>query len=264
VRSDDRRATLERDLPHATRRGEIVAFFQPQFSLETGEVVGAEALGRWVHPLLGLIAPGEFIPMAERLGLVGEIGDVMLRLGCNAARDWQNRGHPIEVAVNVSILQLRTAAIVDTIAGLLAEFSLAPGLLTIEVTETTPVTEVPEAIDIVRRLSGLGVNISIDDFGAAYASREQVIALQATELKVDQSLVQETQGPHAEDLARAVAFGKAQGMRLVAEGIETQAQLARVRELHCDRGQGYLLSRPATKADVDSLLVGAGAVSADS
>jgi EAL domain-containing protein (putative c-di-GMP-specific phosphodiesterase class I) len=211
VRSDDRRATLERDLPHATRRGEIVAFFQPQFSLETGEVVGAEALGRWVHPLLGLIAPGEFIPMAERLGLVGEIGDVMLRLGCNAARDWQNRGHPIEVAVNVSILQLRTAAIVDTIAGLLAEFSLAPGLLTIEVTETTPVTEVPEAIDIVRRLSGLGVNISIDDFGAAYASREQVIALQATELKVDQSLVQETQGPHAEDLARAVAFGKAQG-----------------------------------------------------
>ena len=255
---DDRRALLERDLPHAAVRGEIVAFFQPQFSLETGEVVGAEALSRWIHPRLGLIAPGEFIPMAERLGLVGGIGDVMLRLGCNAARDWQNQGHPIEVAVNVSILQLRNSTIVDTVAGLLGEFSLAPSLLTLEVTETTPVTDVPEAIDIVHRLSTLGVNISIDDFGAAYASPEQVIALQATELKVDQSLVQETRGAHAEDLARAVAFGKAQGMRLVAEGIETEAQLARVRELHCDRGQGYLLSRPTTKADVDSLLVGAG------
>ena len=255
---DDRRALLERDLPRAAVRGEIVAFFQPQFSLETGEVVGAEALSRWIHPRLGLIAPGEFIPMAERLGLVGGIGDVMLRLGCNAARDWQDQGHPIEVAVNVSILQLRNSTIVDTVAGLLGEFSLAPSLLTLEVTETTPVTDVPEAVDIVHRLSKLGVNISIDDFGAAYASPEQVIALQATELKVDQSLVQETRGAHAEDLARAVAFGKAQGMRLVAEGIETEAQLARVRELHCDRGQGYLLSRPTTKADVDSLLVGAG------
>ena len=258
MHSDDRRALLERDLPRAAVRGEIVAFFQPQFSLETGEVVGAEALSRWIHPQLGLIAPGEFIPMAERLGLVGGIGDVMLRLGCNAARDWQNQGHPIEVAVNVSILQLRNSTIVDTVAGLLGEFSLAPSLLTLEVTETTPVTDVPEAIEIVHRLSTLGVNISIDDFGAAYASPEQVIALQAIELKVDQSLVQETRAAHAEDLARAVAFGKAQGMRLVAEGIETEAQLARVRELHCDRGQGYLLSRPTTKADVDSLLVGAG------
>ena len=263
MRTDDRRAQLERDLPGAASRGEIIALFQPQFSLETGEVVGAEALSRWIHPQLGLIPPVEFIPMAERLGLVAGIGDVMLRLGCHAARDWQDQGHPIEVAVNVSILQLRTHAIVDTIAGLLGEFSLSPRLLTLEVTETTPLTDVPEAIDTVHRLRGLGVNISVDDFGAAYASREQVIALQATELKVDQSLVQETQGPHSEDLARAVEFGKAQGMRLVAEGIETEAQLARVRALHCDRGQGYLLSRPTTKADVDSLLVGAGVFRSD-
>ncbi|MGH1525272.1 EAL domain-containing protein [Leifsonia sp. L25] len=260
MRPEDRLALLENDLPAAASRGEIIALFQPQFSLTTGGVVGAEALSRWVHPRFGLVAPGEFIPMAERLGLVGGIGDVMLRLGCHAARDWLNHGHAIEVAVNVSILQLRTPAIVDTVAALLDEFSLAPSLLTLEVTETTPVTDVPEAIDVVRRLSGLGVNISIDDFGAAYASPEQVIALQATELKVDQSLVQETQGAHAEDLAQAVAFGKAHGMRLVAEGIETEAQLARVRALQCDRGQGYLLSRPTTKADVDSLLVSAGGI----
>lgn len=258
MRTEDRLTLLEHDLPGAASRGEIIALFQPQFSLETGEVVGAEALSRWIHPRFGLIAPGEFIPMAERLGLVGGIGDVMLRLGCHAARDWQNHGHPIEVAVNVSILQLRTSAIVEKVAGLLDEFSLQPRLLTLEVTETTPVSDVPEAIGTVHRLRQLGVNISIDDFGAAYASREQVIALQATELKVDQSLVQETQGDHAEDLAQAVAFGKEHGMRLVAEGIETEAQLARVRALHCDRGQGYLLSRPTTKADVDSLLVGAG------
>ena len=123
-------------------------------------------------------------------------------------------------------------------------------------------TQVPQAIEVVHRLSGLGVNISVDDFGAAYASRGQVVALHATELKIDQALVQEFQGDHGEDLARAVEFGKEQGMRLVAEGIETQAQLARVRALHCDRGQGYLLSRPTTKAEVDSLLTSAKKCSA--
>lgn len=258
MRTDDRRAQLERDLPGAADRGEIVAVFQPQFSLATGAIVAAEALSRWIHPRFGLIAPGEFIPMAERLGLVGRIGNVMLRIGCQAARDWQLAGHEIEVAVNVSILQLRTRKIVETIAGLLEELSLSARLLTLEVTESTPVTDVPEAIDTLHRLSELGVNISVDDFGAAYASREQVIALQATELKVDQALVQDRDGHDGEELARAVEFGKSQGMRLVAEGIETREQLERVRELACDRAQGYLLSRPTTQADVDAMLVSAG------
>lgn len=258
MRSEDRSARLERDLHGAARRGEIVALFQPQFSLATGAIVGAEALSRWIHPLYGLVPPGEFVPLAERLGLVGEIGDVMLRLGCNAARDWQDQGRPIEVAVNVSILQLRTSAIVDTVSGLLDDMSLSPRLLTLEVTESTPLADVPEAIDTLHLLRALGVNISVDDFGAAYASREQVIALQANELKVDQSLVQWSVGSDGEELARAVEFGKSQGMRLVAEGIETADQLARVRALDCDRGQGYLLSRPTTKPQVDSLLVAAG------
>jgi EAL domain-containing protein (putative c-di-GMP-specific phosphodiesterase class I) len=263
VRSDERRAQLESDLPGAASRGEIVALFQPQYSLVTGAIVAAEVLSRWIHPRLGVIPPAEFIPMAERLGLVGRIGDFMLRIGCQAASDWQAKGLEIEVAVNVSILQLRTRAIIDTIAGLLKELSLLPRLLTLELTESTPVTDVPEALETVRGLSDLGVNISVDDFGAAYASREQVIALQATELKIDQALVQEPQGDNSEELASAVEFGKAQGMRLVAEGIETAEQLERVRALDCDRGQGFLLSRPATKADVDAMLVTAGGFNAE-
>lgn len=263
VRSDERGAQLEADLPGAAGRGEIVALFQPQYSLTSGAIVAAEALSRWMHPRFGLIAPAEFIPMAERTGLVDRIGDAMLRIGCQAARDWQIAGHEIEVAVNVSILQLRTQKIVDTIAGLLKDLSLSPRLLTLELTESTPVAEVPEATDTLRGLSGLGVNISVDDFGAAYASREQVIALRATELKIDQALVQEPDGVDSEELARAVEFGKSQGMRLVAEGIETPEQLERVRALDCDRGQGYLLSRPTTKEELDLLLVSAAGVDSE-
>ncbi|WP_426519105.1 EAL domain-containing protein [Diaminobutyricibacter sp. McL0618] len=257
MRSDDRRTQLERDLPGAAGRGEIVAVFQAQYSLATGAIVAAEALSRWIHPRFGLVEPAEFIPMAERLGLIGRIGDVMLRIGCQAARDWQATGHEIEVAVNVSILQLRTREILTTISGLLKDLSLSPRLLTLELTESTPLADVPEAADTLHDLSRLGVNISVDDFGSEYSSREQVIALPATELKIDQALVRESRGDNNEELARAVEFGKARGMRLVAEGIETPEQLERVRALECDRGQGYLLSRPTTKADLDGMLVSA-------
>ena len=260
VRSRDHYAQLERDLPGAAGRGEIVALFQPQYSLATGAIVAAEALSRWIHPHFGVISPSEFIPMAERLGLADRIGDAMLRIGCDAARDWQKRGHEIEVAVNVSILQLRSRTIVDTVARLLKDLSLTPRLLTLEVTESTPLATVPEAADTLRDLSELGVNISVDDFGAAYSSREQVIALPATELKIDQALVQEPVGDDSEELARAVEFGKARGMRLVAEGIETVEQLERVRALDCDRAQGFLLSRPTTKADLDLMLVSDGRI----
>lgn len=255
MRSGERRAQLEHDLPGAAGRGEIVALFQPQFSLATGAIVAAEALSRWIHPRFGLISPAEFIPMAERLGLVGRIGDVMLRIGCQAARDWQMQGHAIEVAVNVSMLQLRSRKIVDTIARLLGDLALDARLLTLEITESTALVDVPSAADTLNSLSELGVNISVDDFGAAYSSREQVLALPATELKLDQTLVQEPQGDDSEELASAVEFGKTRGMRLVAEGIETVEQLERVRSLKCDRGQGYLLSRPTTKADLDALLI---------
>jgi EAL domain-containing protein (putative c-di-GMP-specific phosphodiesterase class I) len=257
---DDRQAQLERDLPEAAGRGEIVAVFQPQYSLATGAIVAAEALSRWIHPRFGLIRPAEFIPMAERLGLMGAIGDVMLRIGCQAARDWQASGHEIEVSVNVSIIQLRTQEILTTIARLLNDLSLTPHLLTLEVTESTPLADAPEAADTLHSLSELGVNISVDDFGAAYSSQEQVIALPATELKIDQALVQEHPGDESDSLARAVEFGKSRGMRLVAEGIETAEQLERVRALACDRGQGYLLSRPTSKADLDAMLISASSV----
>lgn len=261
VRSGERHTQLERDLPGAAGRGEIVALFQAQYSLVTGAIVAAEALSRWIHPRFGLVSPNEFIPMAERLGLVNRIGDAMLRLGCQAARDWQAQGHPIEVAVNVSILQLRSRQIVDTIARLLDELTLSARLLTLEITESMSFGDVPTAKDTLDGLSELGVNISVDDFGAAFSSREQVIALAATELKIDQALVQEP-GERSEELARAVEFGKARGMRLVAEGIETTEQLERVRALACDRAQGYLLSRPTTKADLDALLVSASHIDA--
>ncbi len=258
VRSDERRAQLERDLPAAAGRGEIIAAFQAQYSLETGAIVAAEALSRWIHPRFGLISPAEFIPMAERLDLVSGIGDAMLRLGCDAARDWHSQGHPIEVAVNVSILQLRSQEIADTIASLLDELALDAHSLTLEITESMPLADVPPATDTLHTLSELGVNISVDDFGAAHASREQVVALPATELKLDQGLVQTLQGDDSEELASAVEFGKSRRMRVVAEGIETVEQLQRVRALGCDRAQGYLLARPTSKAGMDAML-GSGA-----
>jgi EAL domain-containing protein (putative c-di-GMP-specific phosphodiesterase class I) len=242
------------ELPRAIADGQLVAFYQPQFDIPTGRIVSAEALARWQHPQLGLVPPGTFIPLAEEAGLINDVGDHMIRTACTAAAEWTSAGLPVEVAVNVSGTQLRDPLFAERVLDTVNSVELDPKLLIIEVTESTAVLDVSVVADRLDWLRSVGVTISVDDFGTGHSSVEQILGLRATELKIDQSLVQD-ESPSAHTLlAAVVSFAQDKGLRVVAEGIETDAQLQRVRDLHCDRAQGYLLGRPVAKAEFDSLL----------
>ncbi len=245
---------LAAELPHAVARGEIVAYYQPQFDIITNEIVAAEALARWVHPELGLIGPVDFIPLAEEFGVIDELGDHMITLSCEAARDWQRQGHPLEVAVNVSALQLGDPEFVTRVLTTVESYELPPNRLTIEVTESTEIVDVSTVAERLDWLRSVGVTISVDDFGTGHSSVAQVLDLRATELKIDQSLTQDDTAAARTLLAAVVGFANDKGLRVVAEGIETAPQLERVRQLRCDRAQGYLLGRPVAKTAFDLLL----------
>ncbi len=249
-----KRDQLATELHGAVKRGEIVAYYQPQVDVDTRRIVCAEALSRWVHPEFGIVSPQIFIPLAEEHHLIDEIGEHMLQLGCHAAAGWQKRSMPIEVAVNVSPTQLRDPAFATHVLGEVKASTLDPNLLTIEVTETTAIVDVSAVADRLDWLRSVGVTISVDDFGVGHSSVEQMLELRATELKIDQSLVQDPSATAKTLLAAIVTFARDKGLRVVAEGVETVEQFARARALRCDRAQGYLLGRPMRKAQFDSLL----------
>jgi len=250
----DRLAEVARALPGAVERGEIAAVFQPQFLLSTAQMVSAEALSRWRHPGLGTVLPAEFIPIAEEAGLIAAIGDRMIALACSAASAWQRVSPTIEIAVNISLLQLGSSGFAARFVRMADAASTNIRTMIVEVTESTRADVVPSAAENFRELVAAGVTISIDDFGAGYSSREQVAALPATELKVDMHLVQDESAAGLDRLAEAVAFGKQRDMRVVAEGVETSEQLERVRRLGCDRAQGYLLGHPVSMEEIDARL----------
>jgi EAL domain-containing protein (putative c-di-GMP-specific phosphodiesterase class I) len=253
-RAPDRLAELTGALPGAVERGEIIAVFQPQFLLSTARVVSAEALSRWRHPGLGTVLPVEFIPIAEETGLISAIGDRMIELACRAATAWQRMTPTIEVALNISLLQLRSSGFAGRFVRMADEASATVANMIVEVTESTRADAVPAAAENLRELVAAGVTVSIDDFGSGHSSREQVAALPATELKIDMHLVQDESAGGIDRLADAVAFGKQRDMRVVAEGVETQGQLERVRRLGFDRAQGYLLGHPVSMEEIGALL----------
>jgi EAL domain-containing protein (putative c-di-GMP-specific phosphodiesterase class I) len=253
-RAFDRLAELTRALPDAVERGQIGAVFQPQFLLSTARMVSAEALSRWQHPSLGAVLPDEFIPIAEESDVISGIGDRMIELACRAATMWQGAKPGIEVAINISLLQLRGGDFASRFVRFVDAASTDIRNIIIEITESTRVRDVPEAAKNLRALVDAGVTISIDDFGSGHSSEEQVAALPATELKVDMRLVQDESAEGRDRLARAVEFGHSRDMRLVAEGVETTTQLDRVRQLGCDRAQGYLLGSPLSSNGIGKLL----------
>jgi EAL domain-containing protein (putative c-di-GMP-specific phosphodiesterase class I) len=245
---------LTRDLPGAVGRGEILAYYQPQFDVRANEVVAVEVLARWRHPELGLVAPAHFIPLAEQMGLIDELGDHMFGLGCDSALDWQRHGRTIEVAVNVSALQLARPDYARRMLAAVEARSLDPRMLTIEVTESTEIVDVSAVADRLDWLKSVGMTISVDDFGTGHSSIDQVLQLRATELKIDQSLVRDDRAEATRMLARVVSFAHGHHLRVVAEGVETEPQRARIEILGCDRAQGYLFGYPLEKVALDRLL----------
>ena len=247
--------TLEEDLVGAVERHEIEAYFQPQIDVATGEITAVEALARWQHPTLGLIPPNDFIPLAEKNGLIHEIGAFMLEEGCRHAARWRRDGRAIHVSVNVSALQLATPDVFDRLYTLLGEYDLPEGTLTIEITESEVIADLAGVAKRLERLRAIGLGVSLDDFGTGHSSLAQLQDLPITELKIDKSLIQDDTSNGAL-IAVAVALLQERGVRVVAEGVETPEQLDLVQRIHCDRAQGYLFGKPLPVDELDGFLAG--------
>jgi EAL domain-containing protein (putative c-di-GMP-specific phosphodiesterase class I) len=241
---DNTRAGADVSAIGATRADPV---YQPKFDARTEQVIGAEALLRWEHSTRGLIAPDQFIPLAEKTGLILPIGDWVLDEACRQMREWQNRGHAHwTIAVNLSALQFGHAGLIQTVRAALERHGLEPCYLTLEITESSAMSDVEASLMILQQLHALGVKISIDDFGTGYSSLLYLKRLPASELKIDYGFVRDL--PHStEDAAivsAIVALGHALKLKIVAEGVETMAQQAFLTHLGCDALQGFLLGRP--------------------
>jgi diguanylate cyclase (GGDEF)-like protein len=255
-----RRLDLEADLRHAVSRAEFLLHFQPIFELESDQLVGVEALLRWQHPQRGLIAPREFIPLAEETGLILPIDIWALTQACAQASDWnRQRGQrpPLTLSVNLSVRQLQRADLPDIVARILLNTGFAPEHLVLEITESLLLHRTDVILDRLRELKQLRVRLAVDDFGTGYSSLAYLRHLPVDILKIDKSFVDEiTSRPEASGLARAIVqLGRTLGLVTVAEGIEALDQRNELREAGCDLGQGFYFAKPLTAAEIEPLLL---------
>ncbi|MBI4493404.1 MAG: EAL domain-containing protein [Chloroflexi bacterium] len=252
------RLHLETDLRRAVERGEFRLHYQPELDLQTGQLVGVEALVRWAHPQRGLVSPAEFIPLAEETGLILPIGRWVLEVACRQAQVWQAQypGAPLVMSVNLSARQFQQPNLVEQVAQVLGETGLAPACLKLEITESVLVEDAESTLSRLQALKELGVRLAIDDFGTGYSSLSYLQRLAVDTIKIDRSFVSGL-GAEGRNLAivRAVAvLAQALSMDVTAEGIETPEQLASVRAAGCDHGQGYLFSKPLASEAMDAFL----------
>lgn len=238
---------LLQDLRLAVSAGQFRLHYQPKFDAKRCQPIGAEALLRWEHPQHGLLAPDRFIGLAEKTGLIIPIGDWVLDEACRQMRLWLDEGiEGWRIAVNLSAIQFCHAGLLDSVARALERHALPANCLTLEITETTAMSDVEVSLTVLQQLSDMGVDLSIDDFGTGYSSLMYLKRLPANELKIDRGFVRELEdeGEDAAIVSAIVALGRALGLRIVAEGVETSSQQAFLTRLGCDSLQGYLLGRP--------------------
>jgi EAL domain-containing protein (putative c-di-GMP-specific phosphodiesterase class I) len=235
------------ELRMAIELGQLQLYYQPKFNALSGEPVGAEALVRWQHPQRGLLAPGSFIDLAEKTGMIIAIGDWVLNEACRQMRVWVEEGFGHwRIAVNLSALQFRHAGLVASVARALDSHQLQACNLTLEITESTAMSDADASMDVLQQLAAMGIDLSIDDFGTGYSSLMYLKRLPANELKIDRGFVRdlEQDSDDAAIVSAIVALGQALGLRIVAEGVETDRQQDFLTRLGCDSLQGYLLGHP--------------------
>jgi diguanylate cyclase (GGDEF)-like protein/PAS domain S-box-containing protein len=247
------RRVLELDLRKAFANGEFDLYYQPLINLQADQISGFEALLRWHHPERGMVLPGEFIPLAEEIGLIGPLGEWVLRRACTEAARWPG---DLKIAVNLSPAQFRTRSVVQAVLSALAYSGLPPDRLELEITESVLLGETEANLTILHQLREIGARISMDDFGTGYSSLSYLRSFPFDKIKIDRSFVRDlAERPDCMAIIRAVAgLGASLGISTTAEGVETRAQLDRLRAEGCTEAQGFLFSPPRPSADIMSLL----------
>ena len=237
---------LQRDLRLALEKNELELFYQPKVDAHSGKVTAAEALLRWKHPLKGMIGPATFIPVAERFGIIGALGNWVIEDACRQSRVWRDKGLRMRVAINLSAFQMRQDDLVERITTALARHRIDPSLLTCEITESVAMEDTRATQTTFKRLGDAGVHLSIDDFGTGYSSLSYLRKLPAEELKIDRSFVMDIESsPDARAVVDAVIhLAHALGLKVVAEGVETESQRDVLIKMGCDELQGYLFAKP--------------------
>lgn len=245
----DQRNILEVELREAIWREEIEVFYQPVIELSTGRTKSVEALARWRHKTRGFIPPAEFIPVAEEGGLIVELGTLVLVRAC---RDAMMMPDDVKVAVNLSAVQFTKSNVLDTVMYALADSGLPERRLELEITESVFLADSEENLKTLQRLKGLGVSIALDDFGVGYSSLSYLTAFQFNKVKIDKAFIDRIDRPETiAVLASIVQLARALNLSIVAEGIETEAQVEKIRALGILLGQGYLFSKPVPLVDLE-------------
>jgi diguanylate cyclase (GGDEF)-like protein/PAS domain S-box-containing protein len=251
------RLSIQSDLRRALEHHEFALLFQPKVNLESGHIVGVEALIRWNHPHRGLMPPAKFICIAEECGLIVPIGRWAMEVACQQAKAWANAGTPITVAVNVSAMEFRDTAFLTCVRSILKETGLDPSCLELELTESILMKNAESSVQLLNALKDVGVKLAVDDFGTGYSSLSYLSQFPIDTLKIDQSFVQNlcTTSDNGIIVSAVISMGKSLRQKVIAEGIETSEQLEYLRSHHCIEGQGYYFSRPVT-ADAIGKLIG--------
>jgi diguanylate cyclase (GGDEF)-like protein len=253
-----KRLALETSLRQAIENGELLLHYQPRVEVDSLRITGVEALIRWQNPLLGLVSPADFIPLAEETGLILPIGDWVLREACRQNKAWQEKGFAtMRVSVNISALQLQRQDLAESVIQILEETQLAPEFLELELTESSIMSNAKSTIDVLTKLQSMGVMISIDDFGTGFSSLSYLKRLPIDALKIDQSFVRDvsTDQDDAALVMAIITLAHNLRLRVVAEGVETEEQWNFLHLLKCDEIQGFLFSKPLPPDALERLLV---------
>ena len=258
VMTAEKIATLTEEIKQGLEREEFQLYYQPQVNLSTQEIVGAEALLRWQHPKRGIVSPAEFIPVAERQGSIVPIGEWAMRNVCEQAKKWQEMALSLKrITVNVSAQQLQNSEFVENVLQILMDSALNPECLELEITESSVVKNIARTNTIFQKLKKKAIQIAIDDFGTGYSALSYLTNFDFDVLKIDRSLIQDiNRYPKKQAVVQLIIeLGNTLDLKVIAEGVETKAELSTLKQLNCDEFQGYLFSRPVPAAEMEALLL---------
>lgn len=249
---------LSNDLYRALDRNELIVYYQPQVDLITKKITGMEALVRWMHPTRGMMFPGVFIPIAEKNGLINRIGEWVFKTACAQNKNWQDKGLPnMDIAINLSAIQIINSKLPDNLERIIKETGLDPKYIELEITESVAIKEINYVVEVLNKLKKIGVSIAIDDFGTEYSSLSRLKLLPIDRIKIDMQFIQ---GLENNDKDKAITMiiinlAKSLGLNVIAEGVETEPQLAFLNQKMCDNVQGYFYYKPMPASEMEKILI---------